>query len=90
VGATALRPSSRAPCAISLAASSTVCSFLPHPHNGHSNSFSTLLELLDPYRFTRGVEVRGKKALEDVMVRRLKEDIRNIQGGFPKRIVTPS
>jgi superfamily II DNA or RNA helicase len=57
------------------------------PHNGHSNSFSTLLELLDPYRFTRGVKVRGKKALEDVMVRRLKEDIREVQGGFPKRIV---
>jgi superfamily II DNA or RNA helicase len=55
------------------------------PHNGHSNSFSTLLELLDPYRFTRGVKVRGKKALEEVMVRRLKEDIRNVQGGFPKR-----
>jgi superfamily II DNA/RNA helicase len=55
------------------------------PHNGHSNSFSTLLELLDPYRFTRGVKVRGKKALEEVMVRRLKEDIREIQGGFPKR-----
>lgn len=55
------------------------------PHNGHSNSFSTLLELLDPTRFTRGVKVRGKKALEDVMVRRLKEDIREIQGGFPKR-----
>ena len=50
------------------------------PHNGHSNSFSTLLELLDPYRFTRGVKVRGKKALEDVMVRRLKEDIRQVQG----------
>jgi SNF2 family DNA or RNA helicase len=57
------------------------------PHNGHSNSFSTLLELLDPYRFTRGVKVRGKKALDDVMVRRLKEDIREVQGGFPKRIV---
>ncbi len=57
------------------------------PHNGHSNSFSTLLELLDPYRFTRGVRVRGKKALEDVMVRRLKEDIRAVQGGFPRRIV---
>jgi len=57
------------------------------PHNGHSNSFSTLLELLDPYRFTRGVKVRGKKALEDVMVRRLKEDIRNVQGGFPKRTI---
>ncbi len=50
------------------------------PHNGHSNSFSTLLELLDPYRFTRGVKVRGKKALEDVMVRRLKEDIREHPG----------
>ncbi len=57
------------------------------PHNGHSNSFSTLLELLDPYRFTRGVPVRGKRALEDVMVRRLKEDLREIQGGFPKRNV---
>jgi hypothetical protein len=57
------------------------------PHNGHSNSFSTLLELLDPYRFTRGVRVRGKRSLEEVMVRRLKEDIREVQGGFPSRIV---
>ena len=32
------------------------------PHNGHSNSFSTLLELLDPYRFTRGVKVRGQES----------------------------
>lgn len=54
------------------------------PHNGHSNSFSTLLELLDPYRFTRGVALRPK-ALEEIMVRRLKEDIRAVQGGFPKR-----
>ncbi len=58
------------------------------PHNGHSNSFSTLLELLDPYRFTRGVKVR-KAALEEVMVRRLKEDIRAVQGGFPRREVVP-
>ena len=57
------------------------------PHNGHSNSFSTLLELLDPYRFTRGVKVRGRKALENVMVRRLKEDIRATQGDFPERRV---
>jgi superfamily II DNA or RNA helicase len=56
------------------------------PHNGHSNSFSTLLELLDPYRFTRGVGI-GKKALDEVMVRRLKEDIRAVQGGFPQRHV---
>ncbi|HXV59941.1 MAG TPA: hypothetical protein VEK15_04545 [Vicinamibacteria bacterium] len=55
------------------------------PHNGHSNSFSTLLELPDPYRFTRGV--RGKKALEVVMVRRLEEDIREAQCGFPMRMV---
>ncbi len=57
------------------------------PHNGHSNSFSTLLELLDPYRFTRGVPVRGRKSLEEVMVRRIKEDIREVQGGFPRREV---
>lgn len=59
------------------------------PHNGHSNSFSTLLEILDPTRFTRGVKVRGKKDLEPVMVRRLKEDIRRIGGGFPERKVIP-
>jgi superfamily II DNA or RNA helicase len=58
------------------------------PHNGHSNSFSTLLEILDPYRFIRGVPVRAK-TLDAVMVRRLKEDIREIQGGFPKRNVVP-
>ena len=57
------------------------------PHNGHSNSFSTLLELLDPYRFTRGVKIQGRGVLEDVMVRRLKEDVRLVQGGFPKRNV---
>jgi SNF2 family DNA or RNA helicase len=56
------------------------------PHNGHSNSFSALLEILDPHRFTRGVPVL-KKRLSDVMVRRLKEDIREIDGGFPKRNV---
>ena len=62
------------------------------PHNGHSNSFSTLMELLDPYRFTRGVKVtepQEQAALRAVMVRRLKEDIRKTQGGFPKRIVEP-
>ena len=56
------------------------------PHNGHSNSFSALLEILDPHRFTRGVKVL-KSRLDEVMVRRLKEDIRAIGGGFPKRNV---
>jgi SNF2 family DNA or RNA helicase len=54
------------------------------PHNGHSNSFSALLEILDPQRFTRGVKVL-KRHRDAVMVRRLKEDIRQVQGGFPKR-----
>jgi SNF2 family DNA or RNA helicase len=56
------------------------------PHNGHSNSFSALLELLDPQRFTRGVKV-VKRNLDSVMVRRLKEDVRALFGEFPKRKV---
>ena len=31
------------------------------PHDGYSNSFSTLLELLEPYRCTRGVKIAGKR-----------------------------
>ena len=60
---------------------------LATPHNGHSNSFSALLEILDPQRFCRGVPVRAKKVLDAVMVRRLKEDLRAVAGGFPKRVV---
>jgi SNF2 family DNA or RNA helicase len=56
------------------------------PHNGHSNSFTALLELLDPQRFFRGMKV-PRKMLEDVMVRRLKDDLRKICGGFPERKV---
>jgi SNF2 family DNA or RNA helicase len=56
------------------------------PHNGHSNSFSALLEMLDPQRFTRGVETRPKD-LEPVMVRRLKSDLRRLGEAFPERKV---
>jgi Helicase conserved C-terminal domain len=56
------------------------------PHNGHSNSFAALLTLLDPQRFVRGMKVR-KGDLDPIMVRRLKEDIREVRGGFPKRRV---
>ena len=58
------------------------------PHNGHSNSFATLLELLDPQRFTRGVTVRPAD-LEPVMVRRLKSDLRQLGEPFPERLVEP-
>ncbi len=56
------------------------------PHNGHSNSFSALLEILDPQRFCRGVPV-NPKLRDEVLVRRLKEDIREIAGGFPRRMI---
>ena len=58
------------------------------PHNGHSNSFSALLELLDPTRFTRGVPVEGRDALDAVMVRRLKQDLEGMSTlRFPQRVL---
>ncbi|HEY5130066.1 MAG TPA: DISARM system SNF2-like helicase DrmD, partial [Bradyrhizobium sp.] len=56
------------------------------PHNGHSNSFSALLEMLDPQRFTRGVDIRPKE-LEAIIVRRLKADLRRLGEAFPERKV---
>ena len=56
------------------------------PHNGHSNSFSALLEILDPQRFMRRIPIT-KTNRDAVMVRRLKEDVRDVQGGFPARKV---
>ena len=58
------------------------------PHNGHSNSFSALLEILDPQRFCRGVKVTPRER-DMVMVRRLKSDLREIGSNFPKREVIP-
>lgn len=59
------------------------------PHNGHSNSFSALLEILDPQRFARGVPVKGRDDLAPVMVRRLKRDLRELGKAmrFPRRDV---
>ncbi len=56
------------------------------PHNGLSNSFSALLEILDAQRFLRGTEVRPEHR-ERVMVRRLKSDLRSLDRSFPERIV---
>ncbi len=54
------------------------------PHNGHSNSFSALLEILDPQKFCRGVPVHHASR-DAVMVRRLKHDLREIGEDFPER-----
>ena len=59
------------------------------PHNGHSNSFAALLEILDPQRFCRGVPLKNPKVLDEVMVRRLKNDLREIGEDFPIRRVIP-
>jgi hypothetical protein len=56
------------------------------PHNGHPNSFSRLLAMLDPQRFTRGVLVQPAD-LEPIMVRRLKADLRLLGEQFPERVV---
>ena len=47
------------------------------PHNGHTRSFTGLLEMLDPVRFTRTSEMTAamRRRAEDVVVRRLKRDI---------------
>lgn len=45
------------------------------PHNGYRESFSALLELLDNQRFARAVEP-DRKQLEAVMVRRLKQELK--------------
>lgn len=59
------------------------------PHNGHSNSFSSLLHILDRERFIPGVKVLTSN-LDAVMVRRLKEDLRSIGiPGFPERKIVP-
>ncbi len=58
------------------------------PHNGHSNSFAALLEMLDPQRFCRGVPP-DPKILDAVMVRRLKSDLREVETDLPERIVAP-
>jgi ERCC4-related helicase len=59
------------------------------PHNGHSNSFSALLAMLDPQRFIRGEQVKDPRLLDQVMVRRLKDELREAVPGLrlPKREV---
>ncbi len=60
------------------------------PHNGYTESFTALLELLDPQRFQRCVEPKPE-TLASALVRRLKGDIVNPDGTrrFAVRKVVP-
>jgi superfamily II DNA or RNA helicase len=49
------------------------------PHNGYSESWQALLEVVDPRRFARGVEP-DPAALREVLVRRLKDEIVDADG----------
>ncbi|KAA1430060.1 ATP-dependent helicase [Mycolicibacter arupensis] len=44
------------------------------PHNGYPESFTALMEMIDPRRFSRGA-LLDSTALKDVTVRRLKRDL---------------
>jgi hypothetical protein len=59
------------------------------PHNGHTRSFSGLLELLDPVRFTQTSEFTAaeRNRVEEVVIRRLKREINEADtaAGRPQR-----
>lgn len=58
------------------------------PHNGYTESFTALLELLDENRFMRTV-VPSEDALRRVMVRRMKSELPKTWNGksvFPERV----
>lgn len=56
------------------------------PHNGYTESFTALLEMIDPQRFARGADL-DEDALKQVAVRRLKHDLPD--EGFHLREVRP-
>jgi superfamily II DNA or RNA helicase len=49
------------------------------PHNGYTESFTSLLELLDDQRFARNI-LPDEKLLSQVMIRRLKSDLVDSEG----------
>jgi superfamily II DNA or RNA helicase len=56
------------------------------PHNGHSESFTALLEMIDDRRFQRGAQL-DEQALREVAVRRLKTEIK--AKNFHPRAIKP-
>ena len=53
------------------------------PHNGYSESFTALLELLDDQRFARGTPPDDRQ-LRTIMVRRLKSELEKNWDGSPR------
>lgn len=58
------------------------------PHNGFTESFTSLLELLDDQRFSRSV-IPNQKQLDQILIRRLKTDLVDADGDpiYPKRVL---
>lgn len=56
------------------------------PHNGHPESFTALMEMIDERRFARGAELDAQ-ALKEVAIRRLKADLPDM--GFRPRRIKP-
>lgn len=50
------------------------------PHNGHTRSFTGLLEMIDPVRFTRINEMNPamRERINDIVIRRLKRQINDL------------
>lgn len=83
-------PSGRGQYAIDSLRTQAIRTLAPHfehklflsatPHNGYTESFSALLELLDDQRFCRSF-APDQAQLKAVMVRRMKSEIKNDLGG---------
>ncbi|MDC1207994.1 DISARM system SNF2-like helicase DrmD [Litorivicinus sp.] len=58
------------------------------PHNGYTESFTSLLELLDDQRFARNI-LPDEKQLQQSMIRRLKTDLVDADGKplYPERVL---
>ena len=55
------------------------------PHNGYSESFTALLEMIDGRRFQRGA-ILDENALRQIAVRRLKADLKGQKGFQPREL----
>jgi superfamily II DNA or RNA helicase len=55
------------------------------PHNGYTESFTALLEMIDPQRFVRGNKI-DPVALREVAVRRLKRELKEAKGFLDREV----